>query len=88
MPLREVGVSRGTAVGRMKPESHTATPRFFAIGLLCLVIAAVAYGTLQVTFGPRLVSIHVRWAPDVDDAIRQGLESWFASWRFRVIRSV
>ena len=78
MPLREVGVSRGTAVGRMKPESHTAAPRFFAIGLLCLVIAAVAYGTLQVTFGPRLVSIHVRWAPDVDDTIRQGLEQRYS----------
>ena len=49
-----------------------ATPDFHH-GLLG--IAAAAYGTLQLTFGPRPVNnIHVRWAPGVDDFGRQVAE--------------
>jgi len=55
-----------------------AAHQFFAAGLLCLVIAGAAYGTLRVTFGPRPVSVHVRWAPAVDDTIRQRLEERYS----------
>ena len=58
----------------MKPSAHTAAHRLFAAGLLGLGIAAAAYGTLHVTFGPRPVSIHVRWAPGVEDTLRQEAE--------------
>ena len=58
----------------MKPSVHTVTHRLFAAGLLGLGIAAAAYGTLHVTFGPRPVSIHVRWAPGVEDTLRQEAE--------------
>ena len=62
----------------MKPGSHTATSRFFAAGLLCLAIAAAAYATLRVTFGPRPVELHIRWAPGVDDTLRQGFEQRYS----------
>ena len=58
----------------MKPSVRTATHRLFAAGLFGLGIAAAAYGTLRVTFGPRPVSIHVRWAPGVEDTVRQEAE--------------
>ena len=57
----------------MTPGAHTAAHRFFAAGLLCLGIAAAAYGALHVTLG-RPAFIHVRWAPSVDDTIRQEAE--------------
>ena len=62
----------------MKPGVHTAAYRVFAGGILCLGIAAAAYGTLQLTFGPRPVLIHVRWAPDVDDIARQEAEQRYS----------
>ena len=58
----------------MKPRVHTAAHRLFAAGLLGLGIAAAAYGTLHVMLGPRPVSIHVRWAPGVEDTVRQEAE--------------
>ena len=58
----------------MNPATHTAVHRLFAAGLLGLGIAAAAYGALHVTFGPRPVSIHVRWAPGVEDTVRQEAE--------------
>ena len=58
----------------MKPSVPTATHRLLAAGLFGLGIAAAAYGTLHVTFGPRPVSIHVRWAPGVEDTVRQEAE--------------
>ncbi len=67
-------MSRWTAVGLMKPGAHPAAHRFFAAGLVCLGIAAAAYGTLQATLVPRPASIHVRWALGVDDPIRQESE--------------
>ena len=77
-PVREAGVSRWTAAGLMKPGAHTAAHRVFAAGLLCLGVAAAAYGTLQVTRGPRPVFIHVRWAPNVDETIRQESEQRYS----------
>ena len=62
----------------MKPGAHAGAHRLFVAGLLCLGIAAAAYGTLHVTFGPRPVSIHVRWAPGVDDTIRQEAEQRYS----------
>ena len=58
----------------VKPGSRTAAYRFFAAGIVFLVIAAAAHGTLRVTFGPRPVEVHIRWAPGVDDVLRQGFE--------------
>ena len=48
--------------------------RLVVTSLLLWAIAAVTYGTLRLTFGPRPVYIHVRWAPTVDDTTRQRLE--------------
>ncbi len=61
-------------MGLVTPGAHTAARRAFAAGLICLGIAAAAYGILHVTFGPRPFSIQVRWAPDVDDVRRQVAE--------------
>ena len=60
---------QGSKGGRM-----TAAHRFFVAGLLCLGIAAAAYGALHVTLGPAPAVIHVRWAPGVDDTIRRDAE--------------
>ena len=62
----------------MKPGAHIAAHRVFAVGLLCLGVTAAAYGTLQVTLGPRPVFIHVRWAPNVDETIRQESEQRYS----------
>ena len=67
----------------MKPSAHTAAHRLFAAGLLGLGIAAAAYGALHVTFGPRPVEIHVRWAPGVEDTVRQE-----AKQRYRLSQGV
>lgn len=48
--------------------------RWVVAGLLFWVVAAAAYGTLRLTFGPRPVFIHVRWTPAVDGQARQWLE--------------
>ena len=50
------------------------TRRLVAAGAIACALAAGAYATLRVTFGGRPVYIHVRWAPSVDDAVRQRLE--------------
>ena len=76
--MREVGVSRWTAVGLLKPGAHIAAHRLFAAGILCLGIAAAAYGTLHLTLGPRPVEIHVRWTSGVDDTIRQEAEERYS----------
>ena len=67
----------------MKPDTYTAAHRLFAAGLLGLGIAAAAYGALHVTFGPRPVEIHVRWAPGVEDTVRQEAEQ-----RYRLSQGV
>jgi alpha-1,2-glucosyltransferase len=43
-------------------------------GLLCLTIAAAAYGGLQSVRGPVPIFMHVRWAPNIDAAGRQEAE--------------
>ena len=67
----------------VKPSAHTAAHRLFAAGLLGLGIAAAAYGVPHVTFGPRPVEIHVRWAPGVEDTVRQEAEQ-----RYRLSQGV
>lgn len=57
-----------------RPAAYTAAHRVIAACILCLGITAAAYGALQVTLGSRPAYIHVRWAPDVDDAIRRESE--------------
>lgn len=58
----------------VKPAAHTVAHRLFAAGLLCLGIAAAGYGALQVTVSASPVFIHVRWAPDVYDSVREESE--------------
>ncbi|MBI2188848.1 MAG: hypothetical protein HYU37_17245 [Acidobacteria bacterium] len=51
-----------------------AARRLFVIGLALWALAALAYGTVRLTFGPRPVYVNVRWADGVDAAARQRLE--------------
>ena len=62
----------------MKPGAYATAHRFFAVGLLCLGIAVAAYGTQLVTVGARPVEVHIRWAPDVNDTMRQRLEGRYS----------
>ena len=57
------------------------TFRLVVTGLLCWALAGTAYAVLRLTFGERPVSIHVRWAPTIDDAARLQLEQ-----RYRLAR--
>ena len=50
-------------------------------GLVCWALAGTAYAVLRLTFGERPVSIHVRWAPTIDDVARLQLEQ-----RYRLAR--
>jgi alpha-1,2-glucosyltransferase len=43
-------------------------------GLLCLAMAAAAYGALLLARGPAPVFVHIRWAPGIDDFARQVAE--------------
>ena len=70
----EHGPAGDPAAGRMTPRRNVPAYRFLALGLLCLAVSAVAYGTLRVTFGPRPVEVHIKWAPGVADMTRQDLE--------------
>jgi len=51
-----------------------AAHRFLVAGFLCLGIAAAAYGALLLTRGPSPIFMRVRWAPDVEDIVRQVAE--------------
>ena len=62
------------AIPQTWPGVHTPAHRFLVAGFLCLGIAAAAYGALHLTRGPVPIFVHVRWAPDVDDAARQEAE--------------
>jgi alpha-1,2-glucosyltransferase len=55
-----------------------AAHRFLVAGFLCLGIAAIAYGALHLTRGPRPIFMHVRWAPDVDDTARREAEQRYS----------
>ena len=56
----------------------TQAPRLLTIGCILLMAAAVAYGTLRLTFGQRSAYIHVRWAASVDDTARHNLERTYS----------
>lgn len=58
----------------MKSQPDRQSVRIAIAGLVLLALAAVTYGTLRLAFGFRPVYVHVRWAPQVDDATRQRLE--------------
>lgn len=58
----------------VKQRSRGGAYRVLATAVAYLVVATALYGTLRLTFGPRPVSIHVRWASAVDEAARQRLE--------------
>jgi hypothetical protein len=56
-------------------RDNMARPRtllFAGIGLL--VLAAICVLTVRLTYGERSAYIHVRWAPNVDDAARERAE--------------
>ncbi len=55
------------------PGARIAAHRFIAAGVLCLGIAALAYGALQVTLR-QAAFVHVTWAAGVDDTMRQAAE--------------
>lgn len=54
-------------------ETFMSARRFTAIGVLCIGVAAVAYGALHLTLH-RAAFIHVTWSADVDDTMRQTAE--------------
>lgn len=43
-------------------------------GVVLLIAAAAAFGVLRLAYGQRPAYVHVRWAPDVNEAARTGLE--------------
>jgi hypothetical protein len=48
--------------------------RLLVGGVILLVLAAAAYGTLRLTYGERPAYVHVRWAATVDTAARERVE--------------
>jgi hypothetical protein len=54
-----------------------AATRLVLTGLAMWIVAAAAYGTARLTFGPRPVYVNVRWATGVDDPARRTLEQRF-----------
>ena len=57
------------------------TSRLVVTGLVCWALAGTAYAVLRQTYGDRPVSVDVRWAATVDDAVRVQLEQ-----RYRLAR--
>jgi len=51
--------------------------RLLVTGLLLWAFAALVYGAVRLTFGPRPVSVNVRWAADIDEPARLRLEQRF-----------
>ena len=58
-----------------------STFRLVVTGLVCWALAGTAYAVLRQTYGDRPVSVDVRWAATVDDAVRVQLEQ-----RYRLAR--
>lgn len=58
----------------MTLESRSAARRLVLTGLVLWAVAAAAYLGLRTIFGDRPVTVHVRWAPSVDEPTRQRLE--------------
>ena len=58
----------------MTTTVRSEVSRLVATGLALCAVAGIGYGTLRLTFGPRPVYVHVRWAESVDEATRSQLE--------------
>jgi hypothetical protein len=58
----------------MKRQLGEDVRRLVISGVALFVLATIAYGTLRLTFGPRPVYVHVRWAASADEATRRQLE--------------
>lgn len=54
--------------------------RLVRASIVLLGLAALVFGTLRMTYGPRPAYVHVRWAETVDDATRQRLERQYNLW--------
>jgi len=50
------------------------TRRLVAIAIALFALAGTVYGVLRLTFGPRPVYVHVRWAESVDEPTQRRLE--------------
>ncbi len=58
----------------MAPSFTLQTRRLVAIGIALFALAGTVYGVLRLTFGPRPVYVHVRWAESVDEPTQRRLE--------------
>ena len=58
----------------MKSQLGEDIRRLVVSGIALFVLATIAYGTLRLTFGPRPVYVHVRWAASADETTRSQLE--------------
>jgi hypothetical protein len=58
----------------MAPSFKRQTRRLVAIGIALLALAGTVYGVLRLTFGPRPVYVHVRWAESVNEPTQRRLE--------------
>ena len=45
-----------------------------ARGIVLLIVAVIAFGTLRLAYGQRPAYVHVRWAPTVEAAMRAQME--------------
>jgi hypothetical protein len=61
----------------MTLSSARQSVRLVAIAAALFALAWSAYGVLRVTFGPRPVYVHVRWAESVDKARQRRLEQHY-----------
>lgn len=59
------------------PGDLLSTRRLMTVGVLCLSVAAVAYGALHMS-SRRAALVHVTWAAGVDDAMRQMAEQRYS----------
>jgi len=62
----------------MQVDPSRAAWRLFLIALACGALAAAAFGTARLAFGPRPVYVNIRWAPEVDETTRQQLEGRYS----------
>src|SRR5688500_19901259 len=58
----------------MKSQLGEDIRRLVVSGIALFVLATIAYGTLRLTFGPRPVYVHVRWAASTNETTRSQLE--------------
>ena len=58
----------------MAPSFTSQTRRLVTIGVALFAVAGAVYGVLRLSFGPRPVYVHVRWAESVDEPTQRRLE--------------